>query len=213
MALELEGGCLIAGLRDGEAARHGDLRIWKHFRGVNVGLRVIEGHGTIRNDSDEVLYDLNRNEGIYLPAKSELLLYGTYVGVRTNAGTGFSPSVLRVNLEDRPLQKTGDRFYTELIQSDITQFVGSIPPGRAPDHFHLYEEVLCILEGHGMMWTGKTSAPIEPGSCVYLPRKQVHCVENQSTGQLRLLGVFYPAGSPAVRYGVHDRPDAGPDER
>jgi hypothetical protein len=29
----------------------------------------------------------------------------------------------------------------------------------------------------------------------------VHCVENRSAGEMRLLGVFYPAGSPAVRYG------------
>jgi oxalate decarboxylase/phosphoglucose isomerase-like protein (cupin superfamily) len=50
------------------------------------------------------------------------------------------------------------------------------------------------------MWTEARSTPIEYGSCIYLPRKQVHCVENTGTGELRLLGVFYPAGSPAVRY-------------
>ena len=50
------------------------------------------------------------------------------------------------------------------------------------------------------MWAGKTSAPIAPGSCVFLPRGQPHCVENTGDGELRLLGVFYPAGSPAVRY-------------
>jgi oxalate decarboxylase/phosphoglucose isomerase-like protein (cupin superfamily) len=50
------------------------------------------------------------------------------------------------------------------------------------------------------MWAGKTHTPIEPGSCVYLPKKQMHCVENTGAGELRLLGVFYPAGSPAVRY-------------
>ena len=31
------------------------------------------------------------------------------------------------------------------------------------------------------------------------PRGQTHCVENEGDGELRLLGVFYPAGSPAVR--------------
>ena len=82
----------------------------------------------------------------------------------------------------------------------MTQFVGSIPPGRAPDHFHEYEEVLFILRGEGRMWAGTISTPIEFGSCIYLPRKQVHCVENTGAGELRLLGVFYPAGSPAVRY-------------
>lgn len=110
-----------------------------------------------------------------------------------------------VHLTDRPAEATGDRWYRVLVDdkmgsASVTQFVGSIPPGRAPDHYHQYEEVLCILAGRGRMWAGKTSAPIEAGSCVYLPRGQVHCVENEGEGELRLLGVFYPAGSPAVRY-------------
>ncbi|HJT66682.1 MAG TPA: cupin domain-containing protein [Pyrinomonadaceae bacterium] len=95
---------------------------------------------------------------------------------------------------------TADRWYRVLIDSEVTQFVGSIPPGRAPDHFHEYEEVLFILRGEGRMWAGNTSTPIGDGSCIYLPRRQVHCVENTGPGELRLLGVFYPAGSPAVRY-------------
>jgi len=105
-----------------------------------------------------------------------------------------------VSLADRPLQRTGDRWYRELITSQVTQFVGVIPPGRAPDHYHLYEEVLCILEGAGAMWSGASKTPIATGSCIYLPRGQTHCVENAGPGDLRLLGVFYPAGSPAVRY-------------
>lgn len=110
-----------------------------------------------------------------------------------------------VKLADRRALPTADRWYRVLVDDEIgsaqvTQFVGSIPPGRAPDHFHEYEEVLFILRGEGRMWAGETSTPIGPGSCIYLPRKQVHCVENTGTGELRLLGVFYPAGSPAVRY-------------
>ena len=100
---------------------------------------------------------------------------------------------------------TADRWYRVLVDQEVgseqvTQFVGSIPPGRAPDHFHEYEEVLFILRGTGRMWTGDVSTPIGPGACVYLPRGQVHCVENTGEGELRLLGVFYPAGSPAIRY-------------
>jgi len=95
---------------------------------------------------------------------------------------------------------TGDRWYRVLIDSEVTQFVGSIPPGRAPDHFHEYEEVLFILNGEGRVWFDEEPSQIVAGSFIYLPRKQVHCVENTGTGELRLLGVFYPAGSPAVRY-------------
>ena len=76
-----------------------------------------------------------------------------------------------------------------------------VDPGIAiPRHFHEYEEVLFILRGEGRMWAGETNTLIGPGSCIYLPRGQVHCVENTGSGELRLLGVFYPAGSPAVRY-------------
>lgn len=110
-----------------------------------------------------------------------------------------------VRLRDRISEKTGDRWYRLLVDRELgcnesTQFVGSIPPGRAPDHFHHYEEVLCILQGSGRMWAGESSAPIEAGSCIFLPRRQLHCVENTGRSELRLLGVFHPAGSPADRY-------------
>src|SRR6185295_6839733 len=116
--------------------------------------------------------------------------------------TDLSPIV---RLADRRALPTADRWYRVLVDAEIgseqvTQFVGSIPPGRAPDHFHEYEEVLFILLGEGRMWAGETHTPISPRSCIYLPRRQVHCVENTGSGELRLLGVFYPAGSPAVRY-------------
>ena len=112
-----------------------------------------------------------------------------------------------VRLSDRPAQPTADRWYRVMVDDEIgstnaTQFVGSIPPGRAPDHFHNYEEVLFILKGEGRMWAGETHTPSAPGSCIYLPKGQVHCVENTGAGELRLLGVFYPAGSPSVRYDV-----------
>lgn len=119
-----------------------------------------------------------------------------------SAGLGPSPIV---SLADRPAQPTADRWYRVLVDDEVgsmeaTQFVGSIPPGRAPDHFHHYEEVLFILKGQGRMWAGETNTPIAPGSCIYLPKGQVHCVDNTGEGELRLLGVFYPAGSPSVRY-------------
>ena len=78
-----------------------------------------------------------------------------------------------VKLSDRRALPTADRWYRVLVDDEIgseqvTQFVGSIPPGRAPDHFHEYEEVLFILRGEGRMWAGETNTPIGPGSCIYL---------------------------------------------
>ena len=82
----------------------------------------------------------------------------------------------------------------------VTQFVGLIPPGRAPDHFHEYDEVIYILEGHGELVIGDETAPLEPGSCIHLPRTLVHCLANTGETEMRVLGVFRPAGSPAEAY-------------
>src|SRR6185503_5746749 len=130
--------------------------------------------------------------------------FATFTNMDQPAGAPEQPAPI-VRLADRRALPTADRWYRVLVDDEIgseqvTQFVGSIPPGRAPDHFHEYEEVLFILRGEGRMWAGETNTPIGPGSCIYLPRGQVHCVENTGSGELRLLGVFYPAGSPAVRY-------------
>jgi mannose-6-phosphate isomerase-like protein (cupin superfamily) len=128
-----------------------------------------------------------------------------FVTPLTSADSAASIESPLVGLADRRAQPTADRWYRVLVDDEIgsanaTQFVGSIPPGRAPDHFHQYEEVLFILKGEGRMWASETSTPITPGSCIYLPKGQVHCVENTGKDELRLLGVFYPAGSPSVRY-------------
>jgi mannose-6-phosphate isomerase-like protein (cupin superfamily) len=111
-----------------------------------------------------------------------------------------------VRFSEQPTQRADDgRWFRVLVDLEtcgarVTQFIGAIPPGRAPDHFHEYEEVLCILEGGGRFWSGENQTTIGPGSCVFLPRGQPHCVENTGSGELCLLGVFYPSGSPAVRY-------------
>jgi len=190
-----------------------ELRAGKVLRGEAISMRVV--NGTIRDDYDQVLYILEEDTGIFLPRGAEMKVDGTVISV----AAGFSPpgglktAPTRVRLADQPVQKTGDRWYRELIQSEITQFVGSIPPGRAPDHFHLYEEVLCILKGSGFLWAGNSKTPIGPGSCVYLPKRQIHCVENTTSDELRLLGVFYPAGSPSVRYEVDQSADSTPRKR
>ena len=130
----------------------------------------------------------------------------SFVDIASPVASTSSPEAAPiVRLSDRPSQTTADRWYRVLVDDavgshQVTQFVGSIPPGRAPDHFHQYEEVLFILRGEGRMWAGETRTPIAAGSCIYLPRGQVHCVENTGQGELRVLGVFYPAGSPSVRY-------------
>ncbi|HEY3462489.1 MAG TPA: cupin domain-containing protein [Gaiellaceae bacterium] len=84
--------------------------------------------------------------------------------------------------------------------ASVTQFVGYIPPGRAPDHFHLYDEVVYVLAGEGAFHVDGESAPLRAGSCVHLPARLVHCLENHGPSEMRVLGVFRPAGSPAEAY-------------
>jgi mannose-6-phosphate isomerase-like protein (cupin superfamily) len=82
----------------------------------------------------------------------------------------------------------------------VTQFIGFVPPGRAPDHFHHYDEVIYILEGRGVLHIGGEEAPLGLGACVHLPARLVHSIENAGDSELRLLGVFRPGGSPAEAY-------------
>lgn len=84
--------------------------------------------------------------------------------------------------------------------ASVTQFVGLIPPGRAPDHFHPYDEVIYVLEGEGVLEIDGESAPLHAGACVHLPRTLVHCLANTGEDEMRVLGVFRPAGSPAEAY-------------
>jgi quercetin dioxygenase-like cupin family protein len=81
-----------------------------------------------------------------------------------------------------------------------THFVGYIPMTRAPDHFHTYDEVIYVLEGRGAFHAGDETIPVAPGSCIQLPARTVHCLENTGHGTLRVVAVFRPAGSPSAAY-------------
>ena len=223
MTVLLEGGCRVSTLNDGLSENHGSLTVWDKFGPATgtkaISLRILEfgptaapplrnevrdellfALGDCRIEIDETAHEVESQSGVFIRAGQtfQAASAGTFVSVQCPA-TASSPLQI-VKLSDQRALPTGDRWYRVLIDSEVTQFVGSIPPGRAPDHFHEYEEVLFILRGEGRMWAGESSTPIGYGSCIYLPRKQVHCVENTGAGELRLLGVFYPAGSPAVRY-------------
>jgi quercetin dioxygenase-like cupin family protein len=82
-----------------------------------------------------------------------------------------------------------------------TMFVGYIPPGRAPWHYHLYDEIVWVLRGQGRLHLGDDVEPLEPGSAFRLHPREVHIVENADPEvELAVLGVFTPAGSPSAAY-------------
>lgn len=111
----------------------------------------------------------------------------------------------RVGIDPAAQEKMADRFYQVLVGSEIgseemTQFIGEIPKSRAAFHRHLYEEAIVILSGEGFMWTRNRKAAVKPGDVIYLPPRQEHSLECTAPEGMRLMGVFYPAGSPAINY-------------
>ncbi len=105
---------------------------------------------------------------------------------------------------DCEIETTGDRQFRVLFGPGrdcavATQFVGEIPPGRAPDHSHPYDEVVLVLAGEGTAHIGGAEHTLTAGTCAHLPPGLVHCLENSGSGMLRVLGVFHPADSPAAK--------------
>ena len=251
MAVELEGGCRVFGLREGAPARLGSLTVWRHV-GTESGARAISlstlevtprASAAWRSGAcDEVLFVVDGRGHVVIGGERHSI--GPHTGIfvrpdetvtvensdetplivldsrcpdpgpvyRIREPESILPGAFRdtpspvVRFENQPTERAGDgRWFRVLVDAKVgceqtTQFVGFIPPGRAPDHFHEYEEVACILAGEGRFWSGPASHPIAAGTCLYLPRRQPHCLENTGSGPLQLYGLFYPAGSPAVRY-------------
>ena len=184
-----------------------------------------DGAGDERRDDerDEVLYVLEGSAAATVGGEPQELAVGTGVFVargtpwRIESADGLK--LLSVLVED-PLPAsashaviasgdrgtaTAGREFTLLAHPEngcesVTQFRGYIPPGRAPDHFHKYDEVVYVLEGEGAFHVDGASAPLTAGSCIHLPARLIHCLENHGPSEMQVLGVFRPAGSPAEAY-------------
>ena len=110
-----------------------------------------------------------------------------------------------VRFADQPeLRADAKRTFRYLVDeeagcADVTQFIGIVEPCRAPDHSHSYDEVGYIIEGEGVAHIGAEHIPLRPGSCFHLPPELVHCIENNGSGVMRIMGVFHPSGDPASR--------------
>jgi mannose-6-phosphate isomerase-like protein (cupin superfamily) len=116
------------------------------------------------------------------------------------------PAITASRLRDQDAQAaTADREFRIVFHPDngcpsATQFVGYIPVGAAPAHYHLYDEVIYVLEGDGVMHMNASQTPLHPGSCIHLPARKLHTLANSGPGTMRVLGVFRPAGSPAAAF-------------
>jgi len=119
-----------------------------------------------------------------------------------SSGDEGRPEMRVVTLDACEVERTGDREFRVLLSEGMafTQFAGLIPPGRAPEHHHAYDEVVHVLAGRGVVHLGEATAEIGPGTSIYLPPYQPHCLENTGADLLAVLGVFHPAGSPAAKH-------------
>jgi mannose-6-phosphate isomerase-like protein (cupin superfamily) len=167
-------------------------------------------------------YDLESGVGVYIPPDTP---YGienpgptklVVVGVccpeddTRHAGDEVPPTPairgegprLAVREQDRQPIPVGERRFKLMVNQDlgcqrVTQFIGFIPPSKAPFHYHPYEEAIFILEGAGIVHVEGGHCEFGPGTSIYLPIGLRHCLENPGSTPVRLLGAFYPSGSPS----------------
>jgi mannose-6-phosphate isomerase-like protein (cupin superfamily) len=122
-----------------------------------------------------------------------------------HAPMGPRERIVEVN-QVEPGKATGSRSFQILFGPHNgcrrgTLFVGYVPPGKAPWHYHLYDEICWIWRGPGKWHLGDAVEPLEDGSAWRIRPRQVHIVENTSPDrELAVLGVFTPAGTPSAAY-------------
>jgi quercetin dioxygenase-like cupin family protein len=175
---------------------------------------VIAGNG--RLDAGDIRQaEVGEQTGAWLPPGTGYRLEaGPYGGIALDAVALPAPGPQQqaapadpprlARLRDCEVEQTGDRRFRVLLGPGrgceaATQFVGEIPPGRAPEHTHPYDEMVLVLEGGGMAQVRGGHRLLGPGVRLHLPPGRPHCLENSGTAQLVVLGVFHPGGSPAVK--------------
>jgi mannose-6-phosphate isomerase-like protein (cupin superfamily) len=172
---------------------------------------VVSGHGELQLEGER--HTLEPETGVFIaqnetyvvenPGPDELVV----LSVLVEAGREPDPGDRKVTVRfaDQPeLDASTERSFRYLVNEDagcydVTQFLGIVQPSKAPFHSHPYDEVGYIVEGEGVAHIGGESMPIQAGSCFHLPPDEIHCIENSGSGVMRILGVFYPSGSPASR--------------
>jgi mannose-6-phosphate isomerase-like protein (cupin superfamily) len=177
---------------------------------------VIDGTGLLTSGVDPAA-PIRRDTALWLPAGARYRLAASAPAPLTldsvtlpagqpagRAGVAGTAQPRLTELGDCPVETTGDRRFRVLFGPGngceaATQFVGEIPPGRAPLHSHTYDEVVLVLAGEGVLHAGTAEHPIAPGTCIHLPPEQQHCLENTGADTLWVLGVFHPGGSPAAK--------------
>ena len=191
------------------AGEHGD-------EGADEVLYVLSGEGRAR--VGDATHELRRGIALFVPAGMPWSAEGDAHALSVlvhDPEPSAGPALVDCEAVEKGTATAGRQFVLGATPAvgcnSVTQFIGLIPPGRAPDHFHRYDEVIYVLEGEGVLEIGGETAPLRPGTCVHLPKTLVHCLANTGDTELRVLGVFRPAGSPAEAYYPDGTPAVVPD--
>jgi quercetin dioxygenase-like cupin family protein len=135
----------------------------------------------------------------------ELVIMAVGPGADRHAPMGKRQLV--TSLDDGDAQQaTGSRSFQILFDATngstrATLFAGYIPPGKAPWHYHLYDEIVWVPDGPGRLHLGEATESLGPSSAFRLRPREVHIVENESAvAEMTIIGLFTPAGCPSAAY-------------
>ena len=141
-----------------------------------------------------------------IESTEELELVVMTVGASTDLHAPMGARELVVSLDAAEQQQaTGSRSFQLLFgphngSTRATLFAGYVPPGKAPWHYHLYDEIVFIPAGPGRLHLHQETEELGAGSAFRLRPRQVHIVENLGDDAMTIIGVFTPAGSPSAAY-------------
>jgi quercetin dioxygenase-like cupin family protein len=176
-------------------------------------LFVVSGSGTLTlGEEDHMLTTgsaalVLAGEEAEIAAAGELALLRATIGQEADRHAPLGPREVVTRLDSEASESaTGSRSYQVLFgpgngSTRATLFAGYLPPGRAPWHFHLYDEIVWVRDGPGRLHLVEGVEALDTGSAFRLRPRQVHIVENASRDrELSVVGVFTPAGSPSAAY-------------
>lgn len=174
-------------------------------------LFVLAGEGAIHVRGQT--HPLGPEVTVYLPPRTRFVLESAGVqplrllAVRLTDPKPGPPSPLHVAAAAEAAGEPAIAGRTYRVLSDprrglrsATQFLGSVPAQRAPDHFHTSDQLLYVLDGVGVLHVAGADHPVAAGTCIQLPARTVHCLENTGGDPLRVVVVLRPAGSPAAAF-------------
>src|SRR5665213_321036 len=136
--------------------RVGPLAGEHHETGADEVVYVLEGTGrvTVGCETHEVRQGVSVfvSRGTPWSAEGDARVVSVLIH-EPEPSTGHA--VLDLNAMETGTATAGRQFLLgatpEVGCASVTQFVGLVPPGRAPDHFHTYDEVIYVLEGEGLL--------------------------------------------------------------